>query len=120
MLYLFPVILITSLAGSLLGTLLSPETEEKTLIGFYKSVKPWGFWKPVYEKVISLYPDFRKNTGFRRDMLNILVGIVWQTALVALPIYVVLLKHTYWAIALVIVLICSFILKKTWWDRLSD
>jgi Na+/proline symporter len=120
MLYLFPVILIISLAGSLLGTLLSPATEEKTLVGFYKSVRPWGFWKPIHEKVIGLYPDFRKNTDFKRDMFNILVGIIWQTALVALPIYVVLLKHTYWAVALAIILICSIILKKTWWNRLSD
>ena len=120
MLYLFPVILLISLAGSLLGTFLSPATEENTLISFYKSIRPWGFWKPVHEKVVSLYPDFKKNTDFWRDMLNILVGIVWQTALVALPIYVVLLKHAYWAIAAVIVLICSFILKKTWWDKLSD
>lgn len=120
MLYLFPVILIISLTGSLLGTLLSPATEEKTLIDFYRTVRPWGFWKPIHQKVISSFPDFRKNTDFRRDMFNILVGIVWQTALVALPIYIVLLKHTYWAIALVIILICSFILKKTWWDRLSD
>ncbi len=120
MIYLFPVILIISLAGSLLGTFLSPATDENTLIGFYKSVRPWGFWKPVHEKVMRLYPDFRKNTDFWRDMFNILVGTVWQTALVALPIYVVLLKHTYWGITLVIVLICSFILKRTWWDRLSD
>jgi SSS family solute:Na+ symporter len=120
MLYLFPVIMIISLAGSLLGTFLSPATEENTLISFYKSVRPWGFWKPVHEKVMGLYPAFKKNTDFWRDMFNILVGIIWQTALVALPIYVVLLKHSYWAIALVIVIICSLILKKTWWDRLSD
>ncbi len=120
MLYLFPVILIISLAGSLLGTLLSPATEENTLINFYKSVRPWGFWKPVHQKVISLYPDFKKNTGFLHDMFNILVGIIWQTALVALPIYIVLLKHTHWIIAAAIVLMCSLILKKTWWDKLSD
>ncbi|MBN2213278.1 MAG: Na+:solute symporter [Bacteroidales bacterium] len=120
MLYLFPVILLISLTGSLLGTFLSPATDEKTLIDFYKSVRPWGFWKPIHERIAGLYPGFKKNTSFRRDMFNILTGIIWQTALVALPIYIVLLKHTYWIITAIIVLICSLILKKTWWDRLSN
>ena len=120
MLYLFPVILVISLIGSLFGTLLSPPTHEKTLIRFYRSVRPWGFWKPIHEKVMALYPDFKKNTNFRKDMFNIFIGVVWQTALVALPIYIVLLKHAYWSVTLLIVLICSFILKKTWWNKLTD
>ena len=34
-------------------------------------------------------PASSRNPDFWRDMFNIVVGIVWQVALVALPIYIV-------------------------------
>ncbi len=52
-LYYFPWILIISLAGALAGTFLSKPTDEETLKTFYKTVNPWGFWKPVRMKVMS-------------------------------------------------------------------
>jgi len=37
-------------------------------------------------------PGFVKNRNFLRDMNNVFVGIVWQTALVARPIFIVIKK----------------------------
>jgi hypothetical protein len=42
------------------------------LMNFYKNVRPWGFWKPIRDKVIAKYPDFKQNNDFKRDMFNIL------------------------------------------------
>jgi len=67
MLYFFPFLLMISLTGCLLGTYLSRPTDEKILNTFYRNVRPWGFWKPVLEKVLLENPDFRKNTSFKRD-----------------------------------------------------
>jgi uncharacterized membrane protein len=53
-------------------------------------------------------------------MFNIFIGIIWQIALVALPIYIVLLNNKGWIITLAIVVITTTILKKTWWDKLED
>jgi hypothetical protein len=53
-------------------------------------------------------------------MMNILLGIVGQTAIVALPIYLVIKDFIPMFIALVIVLIIGVIMKKTWWDRLEN
>jgi SSS family solute:Na+ symporter len=53
-------------------------------------------------------------------MFNVVVGIVWQVSLVALPIYVVIKK---WPSALgagVIVIVTSVILKLTWYDHFKD
>lgn len=120
MLYFFPVLLVISLAGCLVGTFASPPTDEKVLIEFYRKVKPWGFWKPIHEKTLQLYPDFKENKNFRRDMFNVFIGTIWQTGLVALPIFIVI-KNTYgWVISLTIVAITSLLLKKLWWDNLED
>ena len=64
-------------------------------------------------------PGFRPNQDFGLDALNVVVGVVWQTSFVALPIYVVI-KHWHEAsICLAIITVTSLILKRTWYDRLE-
>lgn len=117
-LYYFPLLLLISTLGCIVGTYQAPPTDEKVLMDFYASVRPWGIWKPIHEKVLGRDPSFQANRDFGRDMFNVLLGIIWQTALVALPIYVVVLRQREGIIALVIVLLTSFILKRTWLDKL--
>jgi hypothetical protein len=82
-------------------------------------VRPWGFWGPIREKVQKLDPSFEPNRDFLLDMFNVVVGIVWQVSLVALPIYVVIRQFDRVAITVAIVLVTSLILKFTWYDRLE-
>jgi SSS family solute:Na+ symporter len=119
-LYYFPLIMVISLAGCLIGTFSAPPTEEKVLKEFYKTVRPWGFWKPILEKVRAEDPSFESNKNFKRDMFNIVIGIVWQTAIIILPIYFILKKEWYVGVTVAIILMTSTVLKKTWWDRLND
>jgi len=87
---------------------------------FYAKTRPWGSWKPIHDMVIAENPEFKQNTAFGRDMLNVAVGIVWQTALVAAPIYLVVKQFRGLAIAAIIVGIGTVILKKNWYDKLED
>jgi hypothetical protein len=119
-LYYFPWLLIISIAGALLGTLLTKPTDEETLKEFYKTVNPWGFWCPVKKKVIAENPGFVPNKNFKKDMFNVLVGTIAQTALVALPIYIILKDTLPMWITIIITLVSGFILKKTWWDKLPE
>ncbi|WP_346860929.1 sodium:solute symporter family protein [uncultured Draconibacterium sp.] len=119
-LYYFPWLLIISLFGALLGTFLTKPTDEKTLKEFYSTVRPWGFWGPVKKKVLADNPEFDVNRNFKRDMLNVVLGTIGQTALVALPIYVVLQEAIPIWIAIGVTAVCAFIMKKTWWDTLPD
>jgi Na+/proline symporter len=119
-LYYFPWLLLISIAGALLGTLLTKPTNEETLKEFYRTVNPWGFWGPIKQKVIAENPDFMPNKNFKMDMFNVVIGTIAQTALVALPIYIVLRDTLPIWITIIITIICGFILKKTWWDRLPE
>ncbi len=118
--YAFPYVLAISLAGCIAGSYLTRAEPDEVLIEFYMRVKPWGFWKPVLEKVRQRYPEFQPNRNFKRDMFNVAVGIVWQTSLVALPIYLVIHESSSMFVTLAIVLVTSAILKFTWWDTLDD
>ena len=119
-LYYFPWLLIISLAGALLGTFLTKPTDEATLKDFYKTIKPWGFWGPIRKKVMAENPEFQPNRNFKRDMFNVVVGTIAQTALVALPIYIILKDALPIWITIGITLISAIILKKTWWDTLPE
>ena len=119
-LYYFPVLLLISIAGCYLGSYLTKPTDEKTLMSFYRTVRPWGFWKPVYEKVKAEDPSFERNRNFGRDAVNVLVGTIWQTALVIIPFYIVLMKKGPFFITLAIILVTSWFLKKNWLDKLTE
>jgi len=119
-LYYFPHLAAISLIGCLLGTYLTKPTDEETLKTFYRTVRPWGFWGPIRRMVEAEDQGFRRNRNFKRDMFNIVVGTVWQTALVALPIYFVLMRWNAVAVTVAITAVTMLILKKTWYDRLED
>ncbi len=115
----FPIILVIGLIGCVAGTLLTEPEDEEVLKSFYKKVRPWGFWGPILAKVQAEDPSFKPNPDFLRDMFNIVVGTVWQTSLVALPIYVVIRRFDAALTAFGIVLVTAVILKFTWYDNLS-
>ena len=117
-LYTFPLMLLLAVIGCIIGTYTAPPVDTEVLKKFYKNVRPWGFWKPIHEMVIAEDPGFVKNTNFKRDMFNVVIGIIWQTALVIFPIYIVLLEGVPTIISIGIVVVTSIILKKTWFDKL--
>lgn len=118
-LYAFPFILGFSLIGCFAGTLLTKPEDDETLKDFYRKVRPWGFWKPIYEKIKLEEPDFQRNKNFKIDMFNIAVGILWQLTLVIIPIYLVIQEYLYLAIAVGAMALTSTILKFTWYDKLK-
>lgn len=117
-LWYFPWILLISAAGAIAGTLLSKPTDESTLKTFYRTVNPWGFWKPVRLKVMQETPDFRPNNRFGMDMFNVVTGTIAQTGLIALPIFIVLREPLPSWISFGLIAVAAVILKKTWWDKL--
>ena len=115
--FVFPLVFLIALLGCVLGTLLTKAEDDEVLMEFYRRVRPWGFWGPVKEKVLADDPAFEPNPDFLRDMFNVAVGICWQVALVAMPIYVVIQDRNAW-IALAVVAVTTVILKFTWYDHL--
>ncbi|RXG31607.1 sodium:solute symporter family protein [Leeuwenhoekiella palythoae] len=116
--YLFPIILGFSLLGSFLGTYLTPPTALKTLKSFYTSVHPWGWWKPVREQLTE-EEQVGKNTDFGLDMFNCIVGIVWQSSMILLPIYLVVRDYEKTAISILVFGVTTLILKFTWLDKVK-
>jgi hypothetical protein len=90
------------------------------LKNFYKKTRPWGFWKPINAVVEAEDPNFRKNKNFVRDAFNVVTGIIWQTCLVAAPIYLVCKEFTYAGIGLMIIIVTSVALYTNWYKKLEN
>jgi SSS family solute:Na+ symporter len=118
-LYLFPLTLLISGGVCVATSLMTAPDDEDVLKSFYRNVRPWGFWGPVHDLVAAEDPGFEKNKDFARDALNVVVGTVAQTALVALPIFIVIKEGMPVVVTLVVVAACALVLKKSWYDRLE-
>jgi solute:Na+ symporter, SSS family len=118
--YVFPVIFGFSLLGCVLGTFLVPMGNREAVKKFYKQTRPWGFWGPIRRELMLEDPSFVPNGDLKRDVLNIVVGIIWQFAQVVIPIYF-MIRENYEMLAWVVVaLLATWWLKKNWWNKLSE
>lgn len=116
----FPIIFIISVVACFVATLKTKPESDEVLIKFYRQVKPWGFWKPIYEKVKAIDPAFEPNKNFKRDVSNIFVGIIWQITLMVTPVFLVIREYNSLAVAIVILICTSTFLKFNWWNRLES
>ena len=119
-LYGFPLLFAVSAAGGILGSLFTQPDDMQVLEKFYIKTRPWGFWGPVITSVQAKNPNIKTNDGFGRDMLNVLVGVIWHTSMTASPIFMVIKEWQSFAISMTVVVLCSIYLKFNWWDNLSD
>jgi Na+/proline symporter len=119
-LYNWPLLFLISIIGCIAGTYAAPATDMEVLKSFYRTVRPWGFWKPVQELVVSEDPHFQPNRRFKLDMFNVALGIIAQCCLTILPMYVVLWLKLPLMITVLILSVIILILKKTWWNKLEN
>ncbi len=119
-LYAFPAIFLFSALGCFFGTLMTKPENEEILKKFYMTVRPWGFWKPIVDKIKSEQPGFEPNTNCGRHWFNVIIGIIWQVTLVALPVYIVIQKPRGIVSAIVVLVVTTLILKKSWFNHLPS
>lgn len=118
--YLFPLILLVSFLGCFLGVILGKPDDIEVLKNFYKTTKPWGFWKPVYQELIKEDVDFTANKDFWKDIFNCIIGIIWQMTFVLIPIYFLIKEYRQLFVVIVLMMITSITLKYTWYNQLKS
>ena len=119
-LHAFPFFFAACLVAVIVGSLMTPATNMETLEEFYRKTRPWGLWKPVSDSLAAKGQSVPENSNMGRDLLNVAIGIIWQTALICTPIFLVIQDWTKLSISALIVIVTSLILKANWYDRLED
>ena len=120
MLYFFPIFFVIQLIACVAGSYAAPPTNTETLVNFYKTVRPWGFWKPIRDIAQQEDPTIERNKNFGINMTNVAMGIAGQILLTLLPMYFILSKWMGFGIVLALLAVIFIVMKKTWWNRLSD
>ncbi len=118
--YFFPIIFLSSILGCILGTFLSRPDDFEILKSFYKNVRPWGFWTPILKEVQKENPSFKPNLSFKKDMFNVIIGIVWQMTLVVWPIYFLIKKNNHIIITIIILIITTATIKYSRYNPLKS
>lgn len=117
--YSFFVTAPISAAASIAVCLATPPDDERVLKKFYHDIRPWGFWRPIYEKLAAEDPTIEPNSSFGMDVVNIAIGIVWQLMLMVVPVCLVVRRWDALAVATTVLIVTSVVMKFTWWDRLE-
>jgi Na+/proline symporter len=118
-LFIFPFILLISAIASIAVSLVTQPEDAKVLKNFYTTIRPWGFWGPINEKVMQDNPSFERNKNFKRDMVNVAVGIIWQLTLSLLTIYFVIKEFKSMFITITVTIVTSVFLYFNWYKKLE-
>jgi len=118
--YIFPVIFLITFLACVFTSMATQPEDMSTLKQFYKQTRPWGFWNPIKTEIIKDDPSFQGNKDFKRDAFNVVIGIIWQMAMIVIPLYLLTKNTEETIIAVVVFIVTSVILKKTWYNNLKN
>ncbi len=108
-----------SLLGCILGTFLTPPTDDIVLDNFYKITRPFGFWSPIRNKL----PDnirAKINRENQRDILATCIAVPWQLVLFLTGMMLVMKQWNQFGILLLLLILLSIGLYFTWFRYLSS
>jgi solute:Na+ symporter, SSS family len=114
----FPINMTISLIACIAVSFATAKQDAGDLQHFYTTTKPWGFWKPIVNIATANDANFLPNKRFVLDIINVLIGIVWQMTMIVMPIYIVIKEFDMALLFFGIWAVCGIILKFTWWNKL--
>ena len=83
----------SSLAGCILGTLLTPATENTVLENFYRVTRPFGFWGHIRNSLPKAIQS-KVNQENRRDIIATFFAVPWQVVLFLTGMMIVMKQWT--------------------------
>ncbi len=109
-----------SLIVAVTVTLLTPATDRETLMNFFRTIHPFGGWKPVENWVMERWPEHRREKMFRLDMLNCALGAVNLFCLNMSAVFFMLHNWTMFFTLLTIFLATATVMHRTWYRTLPS
>jgi len=114
----FAFVIAISAIGTIIGTYLGKPTDMKTLVTFYKQIRPFGFWGPVRAQCEpALVADIKQETS--HDLKLLAPACFWQVTLFWMMTAIVAKKWLSAGGSFVIVAVLSIVLYKYWYKQLK-
>jgi SSS family solute:Na+ symporter len=117
----FPVISVASLLTSVVGSLATRPVGRKTLTSFYRTVRPFGLWKPVRaESGLSPSELSDESEGPALAMLNVAVAMIGIAGLYLFGMYIVGHWYLHAVLWLALAVGSGIVLYYTWYRNLPE
>jgi SSS family solute:Na+ symporter len=117
--YGFPLVVMASLTMSVLGTLATQPVKKDVLISFYRSVRPFGLWKPIRKNAdLSFQELSMKSENASRTFINVALGMIAIVGAYLFPMYLVGHWYTQAIFWLSLGLLAATALRFTWYNHL--
>jgi Na+/proline symporter len=110
---------LSSLIGMLIGTYISPPTDEKVLVQFYKTTRSFGFWGPI-KKQLAPATIQKIDTENRRDKIATFFAVPWQVVLFLTGMAFMMKRWDQFGWLAVMLVALSAGLYYYWFRHLSD
>ena len=117
--FAFLIISIVSLSATFIVSLMSRPTAPDVIEKFYLQTRPFGFWKPVTDKLTATSLRSVKTEN-RNDIIAVIFAVPWQLVLFMTLMMVVFKSWQTVGILLIILLFLSTGLYYFWYRHLSD
>jgi Na+/proline symporter len=117
--YGFPLIVMASLLMSVLGSLSTQPVKKEILVKFYRSVRPFGAWRPIREEAgLSSEELSKKSENATRALANVILGMIAICGAYLFPMFLVGHWYTRAMLWLCVGSAAAIALKFTWYDHL--
>ncbi len=107
-----------SFLGCIIGTFLTPPTEESVLDNFYQVTQPFGFWQPMRKK-LSFPQQAKIRQENRRDIIAICIAVPWQLVLFLTGMMILTKQWEQFGLLLLVLVLLSIALYLTWFRYLG-
>jgi Na+/proline symporter len=113
----FLLVSIIALIATIIGTFLTSPTEENVLDNFYRSTRPFGFWKPYKEKLDPQLKE-KMEREHKNDLISVPFTLGWQISLFLLPMQLMVKTYKEFFITLTVFIICLSGMYWFWYRNL--
>jgi len=113
----FVIMTTLSFVGTVGGSMLSEPTEDGALRNFYRTTRPFGWWKPFLGEFVGEERAALKREH-RNDILTVPFALLWQVTLFLLPMELVIKAYTSFWMTLPLFLVGAGGMYTFWWRPL--
>ena len=115
---MFAVASISSLLGTIIGTLVTAPIDEATLTKFYKKTRPFGTWRRFKNK-LSADEIKAIDAENKRDIFSTFIAVPWQLVFFLFMMSIMFKTWTNVAVLGILLAVLTLILYFSWYKHLS-
>jgi len=115
---MFAVASVSSLLGTIIGTLLTTPTDDKTLAKFYNRTRPFGTWNRFKNKLTEndIIAIDKEN---KRDIFSTFIAVPWQIIFFLFMMSIMFKNWTSVTVLGILLAVLSITLYFSWYKHLS-